>query len=271
MKSNMDLFSNKMDFDDLIFEKRNRTYGAYQLRRRYNSIVVYSVIAGTVIVCILVLIPFIRTISKKHDLAGEVKLRYVEIKMDRMEPPKEEIIIPPVSVPPPPNTTANIKYVAPVLVDSIPPTEKTLPTVAEVQASDPNNDTTRIIAATGIGDERLLTGQTGDGSDEPFMIVEVTPTFKGGNLEKFREWVQKRTNYPQMAQDNGIQGRVFLTFVVERDGTVSNVVVVKGVDPLLDEEARRAILESPKWSPGLQRGRPVRVRFYIPLVFTLNR
>jgi protein TonB len=101
--------------------------------------------------------------------------------------------------------------------------------------------------------------------------VEVTPTFRGGGIEKFREWVQKRTNYPQTAQDNGIQGKVIITFVVEKDGSVSNVKVMKGVDKILDDEAVKAIESSPKWSPGLQRGKPVRVRFLFPLVFSFNR
>ncbi len=94
------------------------------------------------------------------------------------------------------------------------------------------------------------------------------PSFKGGGFEKFREWVQKRTNYPQEAIDKKVRGKVFLTFIVEKDGSVSNVTVVKGVDPLLDNEAVKAISESPKWEPGLQRGQPVRVRYSIPLNFS---
>jgi len=81
----------------------------------------------------------------------------------------------------------------------------------------------------------------------------------------------KKAVYPQLAQDNGIQGKVTLTFVVERDGSVTNVKVLKGVDKLLDDEAVKAIEASPKWSPGLQRGRPVRVRFNFPLVFSFNK
>jgi protein TonB len=262
-------FRDKIEFDDLIFENRNKDYGAYLLRSAYNFNVVISILISSIIVSAFVVIPYIQTIRRKNDLGQEIRLRYVEVKMDKMELPKDEIIIPPPSVAPPPNTQANIKYVAPVVVDTVTPVEKALPTVADVQASNPTTDE---ITVTGTGNtDELLTGQEGELSDEPFMIVEVTPTFKGGDLEKFRDWVQKRANYPQMAQDNGISGKVFLTFVVERDGTVSNVKVVKGVDKLLDDEAVKAIQASPKWSPGLQRGRPVRVRFYIPLVFTLNR
>ena len=101
------------------------------------------------------------------------------------------------------------------------------------------------------------------------MIVEVKPTFRGGDVEKFREWVQKRVVYPQLAMENRIHGRVYLTFVVERDGTVSTVNVVKGVDKLLDDAAKKAIESSPKWSPGLQRGKPVRFRYSIFLNFQL--
>jgi protein TonB len=93
------------------------------------------------------------------------------------------------------------------------------------------------------------------------------PTFKGGDLSKFRDWVWKRTNYPQAAIDKKIRGTVFLTFIVEKDGSVTNVTVIKGVDPIVDYEAVKTISESPKWSPGLQRGQPVRVRFQIPMNF----
>jgi periplasmic protein TonB len=262
------IFKNRLDFDEITFENRNKDYGAYQLRRRYNLNVVYSLIAGSILVSSLVIYPFLKTISKKHDFSQKREIRYVEVKMDKMEPPKD-IFVPPAPPPPPAAAVPNIKYVAPKVVDTIPVTEKALPSNAEVLASDPSN-VQLPVAGTGTNDD-LLTGQKGVESDEPFMIVEVPPTFKGGGLEEFRNWVQKRTVYPVAAQDNGIQGKVYLSFVVERDGTVSNVKVVKGVDKLLDDEAIKAIEGSPKWSPGLQRGRPVRVRFMITLIFAFTR
>jgi protein TonB len=93
------------------------------------------------------------------------------------------------------------------------------------------------------------------------------PSFKGGDINRFREWVQRRTTYPQIAIDRKIKGRVFLTFIVETDGSVTNVTIVKGVDPIIDDEAVKAIQASPKWSPGLQRGQPVRVRYSMSLLF----
>ncbi len=106
--------------------------------------------------------------------------------------------------------------------------------------------------------------------DEIFVIVEDMPTFKGGDINKFRDWVQKRVRYPELASENGIQGRVFITFVVETNGTVSGVTITRSVDQLLDEAAKEAVAASPKWEPGMQRGRPVRVRYSIPIIFQLQ-
>jgi periplasmic protein TonB len=262
-------FIDKFEFDDLVFEHRNKEYGAYPIRKKYNSTIIISILVASFIVCALVIFPYLQINGTKNDLGRQIRLRYVEMKLDKLEPPKEDIYVPPVPKPPPPNTIANIAYIAPVIVDTLLPAEKQLPTVAEVESSNPETNK-NAISGTGNGDD-LLTGQDGEKSDEPFIYVEVNPTFKGGGIEKFRDWVQKRTIYPQIAQDNGIQGKVILTFIVERDGSVSNVRVIKSVDKLLDDEAVKAIESSPKWSPGLQRGRPVRVRFNIPLVFAFGR
>jgi protein TonB len=262
-----DFLKEVSEFNELIFENRNKEYGAYLLRKSYNKIVIISLVAASLIGSSVIVIPFLNVLGKQHQASSQGKMRYVQVQMDKIEPPKDKLILPPPE-PPPPSSQASIKYVAPVVVDTVLPTEKTVPTVAEVQATPQNND--QLVVAAGGDQNDIITGQEGGDSDEPFIIVEVKPTFKGGDIEKFREWVQKRAIYPQTAQDNGIQGRVVLTFVVERDGLVSNVKVIKGVDPLLDAEAIKAIEASPKWSPGLQRGRPVRVRYSIFLNFTMN-
>jgi periplasmic protein TonB len=106
--------------------------------------------------------------------------------------------------------------------------------------------------------------------EEVFVIVEDMPKFKGGDINKFREWVQKRVRYPEIASENGIQGRVYITFVVETSGLVSNVSVTRSVDALLDAAAKEAVEASPKWEPGMQRGRPVRVRYSIPIIFQIE-
>ncbi len=253
-----------LDIDDLLFQSRNKEYGAYQLRKRYNSVIVTGLIVASVLVSLAVIIPFIFTSRSNDVLTGN--RGYVQLNMENLEPPREEIYVPP-SPPPPQSVHVDeiVKYVPPEVVDSVPPLEKSQLSTDEYLNQTIND---KVDAnGTGTGDD-LTAGQDGTETDEPFFLVEVMPSFKGGGLEKFREWVQKRTNYPQEAIDRKVRGKVFLTFIVEKDGSVSNVTVVKGVDPLLDNEAVKAISESPKWEPGLQRGMPVRVRYSIPLNFS---
>lgn len=252
-----------LDFDDLLFQKRNRDYGAYQLRRQYNSVVITGIILASLLLGLTVILPFILTPRTDNVLSGNIT--YTQLQLENLEPPEEEIYIPP---PPPPKQAIHVeevvKYVPPVVVDSMLPLEQT-----QLSTDEYLNQTTNELVdeeGTGAGDN-LMSGQFGTATDEPFFLVEVMPLFKGGGLDKFREWILKRNIYPQEAYERKIRGTVFLTFIVEKDGAVSNVTVVKGVDPLLDDAAVKAISESPDWTPGLQRGEPVRVRYSIPLNF----
>ncbi|MCE5345273.1 MAG: energy transducer TonB [Bacteroidales bacterium] len=253
------------DFDDLLFEKRNKDYGAYQLRKKYNSSVITGIILASLLVSSAVVFPFVLTPHSEHVFSGGV--RYVQVKMENLEPPKETMFVPPPPAPPEDSRLQEVvKYVPPVVVDTIPSFMTTQATVDEILAQSTTNDQVGIVGGNGTGDD-LLSGQEGIVTDEPFFVVEVMPSFKGGDINKFREWVQVRCNYPQAAIDRKIQGRVFLTFIIEQDGNVSNVTVVKGVDPLIDNEAVKTIQASPRWKPGLQRGQPVRVRFSMWLNF----
>ena len=107
--------------------------------------------------------------------------------------------------------------------------------------------------------------------EEVFFIAEDMPMFNGKDAsDGFREYVAKNLKYPDIAAENGIQGTVYIQFVVEPSGSVSNVKVLRGVDPALDKEAVRIVQSSPKWTPGKQRGKPVRVSFTFPITFKLN-
>ena len=106
--------------------------------------------------------------------------------------------------------------------------------------------------------------------EEVFFIVEDMPKFKGGSLEDFRKWTFENLRYPEIAAENGISGRVFVQFAVNTKGEICDVVVVRGVDPALDKEAIRVVKSSPQWTPGKQRGRPVKVQFTFPIVFVLQ-
>ncbi len=106
--------------------------------------------------------------------------------------------------------------------------------------------------------------------DQPFIKVEKMPTFQGGDLNKFRNWVQERVRYPQIAQENGVSGKVVLSFVVEKDGTLTNIEVLQSPDRSLADEAVRVLKTSPKWEPGQQRNQPVRVKYTLPVDFRIQ-
>lgn len=106
-------------------------------------------------------------------------------------------------------------------------------------------------------------------TEEIFVVVEQQPEFPGGNAAMMK-FLSDNIRYPVIAQENGIQGRVICNFVVERDGSITDVQVVRGVDPSLDREAIRVIQQMPRWAPGKQRGSAVRVRFTLPVVFRLQ-
>ena len=104
----------------------------------------------------------------------------------------------------------------------------------------------------------------------PFQLVEEKPSFMGGDANDFSKWVNQRLVYPEIAKENGVQGRVTLQFTVEADGRVTNVKVLRGVDSSLDNEAVRVVSSSPKWTPGKQRDRAVRVTYTFPVIFQLR-
>ena len=103
--------------------------------------------------------------------------------------------------------------------------------------------------------------------DQPFLRAETMPSFQGGDLNTFRNWVQSNVRFPQIALENGIQGRVTLTFVIEKDGSLTNIQVLQTPDRSLSEEAVRVLSKSPKWSPGKQRNQTVRVKYTLPVDF----
>jgi protein TonB len=258
-----DNLRNMLNFDDLLFEKRNKDYGAYQLRKRYNSVVFFSIIVAALLFSGGIIMPFLSRPKNERVLSGGYG--YATVTLEHFEPPQDEIYIPPAPPPPPLEKSREIvEYVPPVVVDTMVPEPELLPTADELENIPSNEDTAN--TGSGLGDN-IFGVDGGDASGNPYFIVETMPSFRGGDISKFREWVLKHTNYPQQAIEKKIRGKVYLTFIVETDGSISSVTVVQGVDPIIDVEAVHAIEASPKWTPGQQRGRPVRVRYSIMLNF----
>lgn len=133
----------------------------------------------------------------------------------------------------------------------------------EIQDAEDQSENTEIQDITDLGDyDGEDTGET-----EVFVVVENMPEFPEGNVQR---WISKHVNYPQLAQENGIQGKVFIQFVIEKDGSISDVKVLRGVDSSLDQEAVRVVKSMPKWKPGMQRKKPVRVSYTLPINFQLS-
>jgi TonB family protein len=105
---------------------------------------------------------------------------------------------------------------------------------------------------------------------EVFVIVEEMPEFEGEGLKRFQKWVQQNVKYPEIAIQNGIKGTVFVNFIIDNNGVVSSIKIVRGVDPSLDNEVKRVLESAPSWSPGKQRGEKVKVKMSIPVKFMLE-
>jgi periplasmic protein TonB len=118
------------------------------------------------------------------------------------------------------------------------------------------------------GKQTIVEVKAADG-DEIFVIVENMPEFPGGELA-LRKHLNRAIKYPSIAQENGIQGKVIVNFVVDKDGNVSNAKIARGVDPSIDKEALRVVMSLPKWKPGMQRGKAVRVSYTVPISFQLQ-
>jgi len=134
--------------------------------------------------------------------------------------------------------------------------------VAEVEMIDTEADATTVVEEFAVVEEVV--------EEEIFTIVETMPEFPGGGQEALFKFLQKEMKYPQVAKENGIQGTVFVNFVVGQDGKIRDVKVLRGVNKMLDDEAVRVVKAMPSWKPGKQRGKPVSVSYNLPIKFTLR-
>jgi protein TonB len=255
-------------FDDIIFANRNKDYGAYNLRRRYYRTLLVALLIGMGLLSAAVIGPYVR--AKGADMGKNKEAKEeVFVRMERLDQPDEEVIK--IYAPPPPPQDIiqqTVKYVAPEVVDTVLPEEvgDQLMTMDEsVQNVQDDQVAPNVQYIQGDEQEEVVPVE-----EEVFFIVEEMPSFKGGGEDAFREWIAQNLRYPEIAADNGISGRVYVQFAINSKGEVCDAVVVRGVDPALDKEALRVVMSSPKWEPGRQRGRPVKVQFTFPINFILN-
>jgi len=249
-------------FDDIVFEERNKEYGAYSLRKRYNRNVSISLLIGILILATAVITPYLN--AKASENKSKRAERQVQIKMEKLDQPNEQAPPPPPPPPPPTDVVQQQKYVPPVVVDSIKPEDvKQLMTADQAQTEVKN---TEVVEAVQQVKEEV---QEAEAEPEPFVVVEEMPSYPGGDAALLK-YIGEHTQYPEVAKENNIQGRVIIRFCVTAKGGVSQVSVLKGVDPELDKEAIRVVNTLPTFKPGKQGGKPVPVWYMVPITFTLK-
>ncbi|MCK4663484.1 MAG: energy transducer TonB [Bacteroidales bacterium] len=210
----------------------------------------YFLELGFVITLSLILLAFEWTSSKAGD-SGLGELSDVDAEEEIIPITRQEEIKPP-PPPPPPKVTEVLNIV-----------EDDVEIEDELEIEDSEADQDTEVEIVDIEDDE-------EDEDAPiFFIVEDMPEFPGGDLE-LRKFIAQNVKYPEIAKENGIQGKVFIQFVVNKKGLVEKVKVMRGVDPSLDKEAIRVILSMPKWKPGKQRGKAVKVSYTVPINFQLN-
>ena len=162
--------------------------------------------------------------------------------------------------PPPPPAAPAVAEVLTVVDDDV--------ELADVEIASSEDDASAAQAETYVAPV-VEEEEEEESAQQIFTVVEKQPEFPGG-MSELMKFLAKSIKYPVIAQENGIQGRVVCSFVVNRDGSIVDIQVMRGVDPSLDKEAVRVIGTMPKWKPGEQRGKPVRVRFILPVQFRLQ-
>jgi len=264
---------------DLVFEGKNHAYGAYQLRketgkRNVQALIVMFIIGAAI--AAFVAIKGVVENAMKQDVAieADVELSKLaekkEAKVEKKEEPKvEKIEVEKVK--------SSVKFVPPVIKkdSEVKPEE-------ELKSQEELNKTNTAIGAFDVkgNDEaagEVLKAKEVIAQPEPpkeedtkvFDVVEQMPSFPGGPAE-LMAFLSKNIKYPVVAEENGVQGRVIVTFVVEKDGSITDVRVVKSVDPSLDKEAQRVVKSMPRWIPGKQNGAAVRVKYTVPVTFRLQ-
>jgi len=249
-------------FDDIVFELRNKEYGAYKLRKKYSRNVIISMFIGIIILATAIITPYLN--AKALENRTKRTEREVELKMENLEQPTETVVPPPPPPPPPQDVVQQAKYVPPVVVDSVKPEEQVqLMTADEAVVEVQNEEVVEVI------EEVKEEVQEAEAEPEPFVVVEEMPMFPGGDAALLT-YIAEHTQYPEVAKENNIQGRVIVRFCVTSKGTVSQANILKGVDPELDKEALRVVSTLPEFKPGKQGGKPVPVWYMVPITFTLK-
>ena len=277
----IDLISN--EWSDMMFEHRNKEYGAYVLRRQTGRRNVISMIAVLLLFAAVMVFMIAKNAyeayQKEHavmdqvtELSALTQQKKKEAKVERKEIPvkqEQQQVVEKVK--------SSVKFTAPVIKkdDEVKP-EDELKSQDEIMNSKVAVGALNVVGNDENGEvlkakEVIATEPVKPKEEENkvFDVVEQMPSYPGG-MGALMQYLSSNIKYPAIAEENGIQGRVICTFVVERDGSITDVKIAKSVDPSLDKEAMRVVSKMPKWIPGKQNGSAVRVKYTLPVTFRLQ-
>ena len=276
--SKIDLISS--DWVDLVFEGRNKAYGAYRLRKSTTKRNILAMVA----VVLLLIVAFIILTVKNFVDEQRAKVAMTQVaELTNYDQPKKKAEVKQKKVEVEPERVvervkSSIKFTAPVIKkdEEVKPDEE-LKTQDELMSTKTAIGTFDVKGNDDANGEILKAKEVIAEPEPPkheeenkvFDIVEQQPLFPGGPAALMK-YLSENTKYPVVAQENGVQGRVTVQFVVEKDGSISDVHVLRGVDPSLDKEAVRVVKSLPRWTPGKQNGITVRVNYRVPVLFRLQ-
>ena len=275
--SKIDLISN--EWTDLVFEGRNQAYGAYKLSKGTTKRNVWSIIIVALAAVLLFLGLQLQTMAQANKTVENtqaVELARLQDKKKEVKVEKKEIVrTEPEKVVE--QVKSSVKFTAPVIKKDEEVKEEDEIKLEEVEKSTKAIGTFNVEGNDEVGGAVLKAKEEIKAPEPPkhveetkiFTVVEQMPLFPGGDAA-LMAYLRDNIHYPTVAAENGVQGRVTLQFTVGADGTVSNVKVLRGVDPSLDKEAVRVVSSSPKWTPGKQRDRNVKVTYTFPVIFQLK-
>ena len=249
------------DFNEIVFENRNKEYGAYAIRKSYKKAMTIAVSISTIVLLMAVSFPLIAGYLKKERIVVDSTVVSVNLinPNDKVAPP----VLPP---PPKPIETVKLKpFVAPTVSDDD-SLDVDFGVDPDLVINNPiDTSETNIVVIDSLENKKVKI--IDDVSTVP-MIVSEMPEYIGGDNARM-EFIAGNVVYPTMAKEVGIQGTVYIKFIVEPDGTMSHIELLRGIGGGCDEEALRVIKMLPKWIPGKQNGNPVRVWFTLPIRFKL--
>lgn len=269
---------------DLIFEGRNKEYGAYKLRtqtgkRNFKAIITIAILAALCIILFYIKAGYdaYQAAHAKNENVTEISAlnqpKKKEAKVERkvQVEEKKEVVK---------EVKSSIKFTAPVIKkDADVKPEEEMKTQDQIMQTNTaigaldvkgNSDQGEILKVTQrVETEPIKAEPKPEVENKVFDVVEQMPSFPGGP-SALMQYLSSNIKYPVVAQENGVQGRVVVSFVVERDGSITDVQVARSVDPSLDREAQRVVRSMPRWIPGKQNGQAVRVKYNVPVAFRLQ-